>query len=187
MSLLNRNGVYFPWASHIIQLLLLFIAFGIWIALILHWNRLIIGKCVAFIEFHGCITNTFKINLVQANISFTFFQVLILLKAHLFSCIHLRNARQGRRNQGDKGEICIPPHIFWKISLPSSNRVGQIIPTTLLLAHPPPDFRTFRWLWMQDEWTKKKINLPICFVFKAKYYKGHSTHWCWIIKWFSIL
>ena len=28
---------------------------------------------------------------------------------------------------------------------------------------------------------EKKINLPICFVFKAKYYKGHNTHWCWII------
>ena len=164
------------------------IAFGIWIALILHWNRLIIGKCVAFIEFHGCITNTFKINLVQANISFTFFQVLILLKAHLFSCIHLRNARQGRRNQGDKGEICIPPpHILEDQFTLFQPGGGGADSSHHITSRPPTPRFSYLPSALNARWVNEKNILPICFVFKAKYYKGHSTHWCWIIKWFSIL
>ena len=57
------------------------------------------------------------------------------------SCWILVKSNKGRRNRGAHAPS---PQIFDRSVDPISNRVGQVMPTKLLLAPPPsPDFRSF--------------------------------------------
>ena len=53
----------------------------------------------------------------------------------LGSCLFTTTTK-GRRNRRGQGGLGYIPHRFWQIYVPIFQSGGQIMPTTLLLAHP---------------------------------------------------